>query len=44
MKYIASHVRSVAKDSNAVVVMKEDLTVGHVPRNLAPRLFKKRCQ
>ena len=27
------------KDSNAVAVLKEDSIVGHVPRNLSPRLF-----
>ena len=27
------------KDSNAVAVLKENVTVGHVPQNLAPRLF-----
>lgn len=34
------------KDSNAVAVLKEDSIVGHVPRNLSPRLFhffKKGC-
>ena len=28
------------KDSNAVAVFKEDMIVGHVPRNLSPRLFQ----
>ena len=28
-----------AKDPNAVAIFREDIVVGHVPRNLAPRLF-----
>ncbi len=28
-----------AKDNKAVAVMKDSTVVGHVPRNLAPRLF-----
>ena len=31
--------RTNKKDSNAVAVLKEDSIVGHVPRNLSPRLF-----
>ena len=27
------------KDTNVVAVLKENVTVGHVPQNLAPRLF-----
>ena len=27
------------KDANAVAVLKEDSIVGHVPRNLSPKLF-----
>lgn len=28
------------KDSKAVAVLKEDVIVGHIPRNLAPSLFQ----
>lgn len=29
-----------AKDRKAVAVLKDDLVVGHIPHNLAPRLFQ----
>ncbi len=33
-----------AKDNKAVAVLKDDLVAGHVPYNLASRLFQKRCE